>query len=478
MRPTISRRRTLGIIGAAALGYGLPRGARAQDRVDVIVIGAGLSGLNAALILEEQGLTVRVLEARGDRVGGRMYTLYNLPGKPEGGGSLLGPYYARALDLADRFKVKLRPFQPRTEPIEGEVMLNIRGTGILAEKWAESNLNPFPEALRKRTPWQVYFGWMPQFSPFTDLQDWTDAKYANIDRSARELVMSQGLNEEAVRLLEVNSSYGNDFATLSTLHLFHYFSWMKLQSAGQGPRVQCADGNQRLPEAMANALKSEVRMNSVARRIASDSNGVEVTCEDGTKHRAKRCVVTLPFTLARFLDIDPPLAGVQLEAVNNLPYHHTHFTYFEIKRRFWEEDGLPPSLWTDSGLGRFNILRHPDTQEFTVFLAYNNGPDAQRLDKMSPDVAGAYLLRELERLRPASKGALKPLWVWSSQRDPFMNGSYASWAPGMVERYAGKMHAAHHGIHFAGEHTALVSRGFEGALESGERAAGEILETL
>lgn len=40
---------------------------------DVIVIGAGLSGLEAALNLEENGLSVLVLEGR-DRVGGRVYT--------------------------------------------------------------------------------------------------------------------------------------------------------------------------------------------------------------------------------------------------------------------------------------------------------------------------------------------------------------------------------------------------------------------
>jgi monoamine oxidase len=33
-------------------------------------------------------------------------------------------------------------------------------------------------------------------------------------------------------------------------------------------------------------------------------------------------------------------------------------------------------------------------------------------------------------------------------------------------------------IHFCGEHTALSNRGMEGAMESGERAALELLGTL
>jgi len=50
--------------------------------------------------------------------------------------------------------------------------------------------------------------------------------------------------------------------------------------------------------------------------------------------------------------------------------------------------------------------------------------------------------------------------------------------PGQVAEFAGKLHVPHQRIHFCGEHTAVGNRGMEGAMESGERAAIEVLDAL
>lgn len=68
----LNRRSLLSTAAAGMVAAKAPKPLRAATpKFDAIVIGSGLSGLNAAMLLEEQGMTVQVLEGR-NRVGGRV----------------------------------------------------------------------------------------------------------------------------------------------------------------------------------------------------------------------------------------------------------------------------------------------------------------------------------------------------------------------------------------------------------------------
>ena len=107
MTPTLTRRRLLkgSLTGLVA---GISSGCADQlSGRRVVVVGAGLSGLNAALILERWGFDVQVVEAR-ERVGGRLWTLDHLPGSPEGGGNVMGSNYGRTFKMAHDLEVYLQ----------------------------------------------------------------------------------------------------------------------------------------------------------------------------------------------------------------------------------------------------------------------------------------------------------------------------------------------------------------------------------
>src|SRR5574337_279278 len=109
--PAVSRRNVA--VGAARIGLIAASGAltacAAQDDVgeaDVIVVGAGLSGLCSARELVRQGKDTLVLEAR-DRVGGRMVRESVIEGGwIDLGGQWIGPTQSNILALAKSLGVK------------------------------------------------------------------------------------------------------------------------------------------------------------------------------------------------------------------------------------------------------------------------------------------------------------------------------------------------------------------------------------
>ena len=138
---------------------------------------------------------------------------------------------------------------------------------------------------------------------------------------------------------------------------------------------------------------------------------------------------------------------------------------------------MHPFMCTD-GLVNMLVDEHKganpaDVSSLTVWL---RGRSALRTDKMSEKDAVTAVVKEIERLRPAAKGQLEVVAYHSWMQDPFSRGDWAVWEPGQVTAFAKDIGKPHGRIHFCGEHTAVSNRGMEGAMESGERAALEVLQ--
>ncbi len=453
-------------------------GARAQEVADVIVIGAGLSGLNAALLLEEQGQKVIVLEGR-NRAGGRLYTLDDVPGAPEAGGSGIGGGYARLIDRANSLGVKLVPQRVRTEAAGETTCIHLRGQTIKAADWETHPLNPYVGEGRKRLPWLQSFSALSPFNPLPDVADWRSPEQAKNDVSVADFLTGKGWTPEQLRMaFATNPSYGTSAFDVSALMWWHIGKNMvAMAGQGGGGAMAIAGGNQRLPDAMAKVIKSGVRYGKAVVGIRADASGVEAVTTDGSRYRAKRLICSLPASALRLVKLDPAPPLAQARGIATLPYNKVVQAHFVPTRKFWEDDGLPASMWTDTLAGRFMALRYgADTNEITTCLAFVNGFAADALDRMSPDDAIAAILADLALARPATKGALRHVKTVSWQRDRFSGGAYACWAPGQIASFANEIGKDMGRVHFCGEHTAATARGMEGAMESGERSALDILQ--
>lgn len=478
-RNTLNRRTLIGAAGATAALAMSPRGLRAGNRSPVLVIGAGLSGLNAALTLQEAGMNVRVIEGR-DRVGGRVLSHRNVPGNPESGGTAFGPGYARLVTAANTHGVGLVDLTP-TIPFFFRRELFLGGEHVPAQAWPAHPQNSFPEPMKKIMPWAFLTATIGPKNPLTTNDAWVDPAHATLDISLHDWLASLGVSEESIHIgYDINPGWGSSAKDVSALMILCAARFAQTQqelAKGKAAGYTAKGGNQSIPEAMAAALKNPVELNRNVVAIRAEKDGIEARCADGTKYQANHVICSIPTAVLRRIKIEPALTGVQAKAVQQLGVQSITQVHIVPRAKFWEKDGMHPAMCTD-GLVNMLVDEHKgdnpaDTTSLTVWL---RGQSALRTDKMSEKDAVAAVVKEIERLRPAAKGQLEVAAYHSWMQDSFSRGDWAVWQPGQITAFVKDIGKAHGRIHFCGEHTAVSNRGMEGAMESGERAALEVAQ--
>ncbi len=476
MSKKTTRRKALQGLGAAtgavALAPLLSGCGRAKADADVIIIGAGLSGLQAAVLLQDAGMDVLVVEA-DQRIGGRVRTLDNAPGRPEAGGSEIGAGYARVRDMLNRiggFELKRW-----LDMVDMNFALRVDGQLMAGSDWAESALNRL-EGTERNTGPMGPFGlpmlYLPRQSPLPNLDSWLSPEAAEYDIPFDQYLRQQGASDEALRLM-ASQGPAETLAGVSTLWQLRV---ARFQSAvGSLQELESlTTGASRLPEGMAALLTREVRLGTPITGIATERDAVTVTTVGGTRLTASHCISTVPLTILRQLQFSPALPELQDEAFAQVPQGHNTSVYLHVKEPYWEEDGLPSSIWTNDNMGR--LFRYSGEDGYYLWMNRSMADPAVR--DMDDASIMALSLRELHAARPSTEGRVEASAVMNWSRHPWLLGHIAYRAPGQIRRYGDVLAQPHGRIHFAGDHTAVLNLGMEAAMESGERAALEVLQLV
>ena len=472
---TLSRRATLvGSAGAIAWAGLTPKPLRAQNRTDVVVIGAGLAGLYATLLLEELGYSVQVIEGRR-RIGGRLLTYRDIPGNPEAGGNGIGPGYGRMIDTAERLNIPLFNSVGRQDITPWDFYLD--GERISVEQWPTHPKNILSENWKRFSPRLVPLVLLRQTNPLVAHEEWFEPESARYDISVYEVMKREGFTDAQIDLTyNLNIPYGTSAHDISALMMWFNDGWVRSMESSERMYLSAVGGNATVPETMARALQREVHLGKDVVGIRSTDSDAEVHCRDGSVYRGQRVICSLPLPVMRYMKFDPALPPVLSKAIDLVPYFPMTQVHLIAKEPFWEADGWSPDMWTDTVAGHVIGNRHfLDSEDVSSLTAWARGFTAIKLDQVDSEEAKAWVVSEIERIRSSAKGKLEAVHIKSWLRDPFAGGDYAVWMPGQVSEFLLAVGQPHGRIHFCGEHTALSNRGMEGAMESGERAAFEVM---
>ena len=285
-----SRRDLLKGVALAAGVAATPAMAETAAAVDVIVVGAGMSGLAAARALRRQGRSVLVLEAR-DRVGGRTKPGTIAGVKIDLGGMWVGPTQTRLLALGEEFGV------PRyLSYVEGKNITEIDGVVRNGSRDTPAvNLAGMADFLALVAQIDGLAKTVPLDAP------WTAPNAAALDSMTLATWVEQNARTKAMRKIMESVSgaiMSADMAQTSMLYfLFYAHSGDDLVTlAGMGAGAQkwlYRGGLNQIGGRIAAELGDAVRLNAPVRRIAQTAAGVEVTSDAGV-FRAQRVIVAAP----------------------------------------------------------------------------------------------------------------------------------------------------------------------------------------
>jgi monoamine oxidase len=478
---------------STALGTGLLAGldsgpAAAADGQDcngkrVVVLGGGLAGLTAAYRLMNQRYEVILLEGQ-DRVGGRVLTVrdgFDAGGHAEMGATRIFSAHAATLKYVDLFE--LGPLVPYDTGTSAFLMRGSRFAPPPAgQPWPIAEMS---EA-EKANPYAflaTYLG--PGFEMLGDINapGWPNDQPSALELdklTVEQFLLRQGASQGWIEwfcALEGNVKRLNAFAGLATERLLAGFG-------GESP-TSIPGGNDRLPKAFAAALGDRIKLQCKVVRLEQSESEVTVTYLD--KHgrqneiRADRCVCALPFSTLRKVEISTPFAADKMSAIESLRYMPVARCAFQTRTRFWETDPLGPLgglnlVGSDTFAGRIwntssqqvgptmgMIQSYMFDADATDYAAMPNRVETMRQhihDNLLPGLTSNQVVAAAEK-------------VW--QEDPWVEGGWAWTGLAEMEGPFQARGRPEGRVHFAGEHTSPLIGWMTTAIESGERAADEII---
>uniref|UniRef100_A0A8D3AYB6 Amine oxidase n=1 Tax=Scophthalmus maximus TaxID=52904 RepID=A0A8D3AYB6_SCOMX len=460
---------------------------------DVIVVGAGLSGLSAAHLLRTRNakLRVLVLEAK-DRVGGRTVSTEipaaNGVDRWDFGGQWVGSTQTHIMELVKELGLDTFP-----QYNIGKKVHHMGGPGARVRTYRNSIPALSPLVLMDLTQflWKI-----DRLCATVRVEDPSKTPNAveldsvTLHSYTEKHVWTAELKEELA--LCSRSVFGMEPSQMSFLFFLMYAAAaggllpLLENTAGSAQEFKIKGGTQQLSECLAERVGlRNVRLRAAVTAIWQDAEWARVTIAAAGAAATFSCraaIVTCPPHLAAKIHYDPALPSRREFLTQNMPVGHMIKFIITYQTAFWKEKGFSGEIVAGSST---------DCPFCVTFDATSPGGNAALVGFIAGRQASQWGSKEAGQRRNAVVSSL--VKYLGPEAASFIHFEERDWAaeaysggcpvnvmaPGLLTYYHPSLRKPCGRIYWAGTETATQWCGYmSGAVQAGERAALEVLAEL
>uniref|UniRef100_A0A8D0KSU7 Amine oxidase n=1 Tax=Strix occidentalis caurina TaxID=311401 RepID=A0A8D0KSU7_STROC len=437
---------------------------RATHPAKVVIVGAGISGLTAAKLLQDAGHKVTILES-SNQLGGRIRT-YRPKGQDwyvELGAMRLPRNHSIVREFIKQFKLPLNPFNLS----DNKTWYLINGTRARAE---EVNKNPdilkydVKPTERGKNAEQLYREVLNKVRA---------RREGTLPPSIEYLIKVGNLSRGAVQMIGDIMNEDSGF----------YLSFLGHQALSASLEdVRFYRGFDQLPKAFQKSLSNPIKFDCTVEKIVREGNEVHVFYRapdtlDPTIVVADYVLVTSTTKATRLIQFQPPLSPPKTHALRSTHYASSTKIALACTYKFWEKDGIRGGYSITDRPSRF--IYYPSHNFSTgvgvILASYTWNDDAEFFSALTDEKCLDVVLQDLSVVHQVSKEALQKncsqYVVQKWQLDRHSMGAFAAFTPYQFTDYSRALFENETRVYFAGEHTAHPHAWIETSMKSAIRAA-------
>ena len=252
-------------------------------------------------------------------------------------------------------------------------------------------------------------------------------------------------------------------------------------------------GSGKIIEALGEALRGQVELRRVLRRIETQGPEFRLTFRPDLVVHADYVILAVPFTTLRRVQIQVDLPAGLRRFIEEVDLGRDEKIFAGFSSRPWRtEEGFLLEAWTDLGFAEVwdETQRQVDRTDAALTFFFG-GDQVRRMQHGSTEFQGQRFVDLLDKFVPGARDAATGRFVRSRWvRDPFARGAYTNFKPGQLTSFGEFLYIesddpderqdVHAGnLVFAGEHLSDAYYGYmNGAAETGRLAAQVVLNKI